>query len=468
MKLIRRGMDTEHVVRLFLAERRILASLEHPNIARLYDGGATEDGLPWFAMEYIEGENLQEYCDRRSLGIRARLTLFRQVCAGVRYAHQGLVVHRDIKPGNILVTSDGIPKLLDFGLAKLIHSEASRTELTAVGDRPFTPQYASPEQVRGERITTSTDIFSLGLVLYQLLSGSHPYGKEMTSTSALLTAICEKPPPPPSALAGARLAHELKGDLDTIVLATLQKDPERRYPSVEQLSEDIRRYLEGLPVAARADTIFYRTGKFVRRHRVSVAAASLAVVSLIGGAGAALWEARQARRNEAIAQRRFNDVRKLANDYLFEFHDAIRDLAGATPARLLVVRRGLEYLDHLSADAGNDPALMKELAAAYERLGELQAGGQAGQLESNLNDNPGGMASFEKAVSLRQTIAARNPDGLPERRALANAMTARPCPRARALPDHRDRPPVREGARPVEGRGLPGRPPTATPEGISP
>ena len=151
-------------------------------------------------MEYIEGENLQEYSDRRSLGIRARLTLFLQVCAGVRYAHQGLVVHRDIKPGNILVTADGIPKLLDFGLAKLIHSEASRTELTAVGNRAFTPQYASPEQVRGERITMSTDIFSLGLVLYELLSGSHPYGKEMTSTPALLTAICEKPPPPPMLL----------------------------------------------------------------------------------------------------------------------------------------------------------------------------------------------------------------------------------------------------------------------------
>ena len=434
LKIIRRGMDTELVVRLFLAERRILASLEHPNIARLYDGGATEDGLPWFAMEYIEGENLQDYCDRRSLEIRARLTMFRQICAGVQYAHQALIVHRDIKPGNILVTSDGTPKLLDFGLAKLVHSEASAqtVELT-LRNQVFTPQYASPEQVRGETITTSTDIFSLGLVLYQLLLGRHPFRREMDSTESLLKAICEKEPAPPSAFAGARLARELKGDLDTIVLTALQKDRRRRYASVEQLSQDIRRYLEGLPVAARPDTLFYRAGKFVRRHRTSVAAAALVAVSLVGGAGVAVFEARQSRQSEALALRRFNDVRKLANEYLFEFHDAIRDLPGATPARLLVIRRGLEYLDRISADAGDDPGLAAELAGAYERLGELQAGSQAGQVESNLNDNRAGVKSFEKAVALREKIAARAPEGLLERRALGNAYAKLAVARGHAL-----------------------------------
>jgi tRNA A-37 threonylcarbamoyl transferase component Bud32 len=435
LKIIRRGMDTELVVRLFLAERRILASLEHPNIARLYDGGATEDGLPWFAMEYIEGEHLQDYCDRRDLDVRARLALFQQICAGVQYAHQALIVHRDIKPGNILVTADGTPKLLDFGLAKLVHSEASAqtVELTATRNQVFTPQYASPEQVRGERMTTATDVFSLGLVLYQLLAGCHPYREDMSSTESLLAAICEKEARPPSACAAARLVRELKGDLDTIVLTALQKDPRRRYASVEQLRQDIRRYLEGLPVTARPDTLVYRAGKFVRRHRVSVAAAALVAISLVGGAGVAVFEAGRSRQSEALAQKRFNDVRKLANEYLFEFHDAIRDLPGATPARLLVIRRGLEYLDRISADAGDDPGLTAELAGAYERLGELQAGGQPGQLESNLNDNHAGVASFEKALALRERIAARTPDGLAERRALAKACAKLGIARAHAL-----------------------------------
>ncbi len=208
-------------------------------------------------------------------------------------------------------------------------------ELTAARTRAFTPQYASPEQVRGERITTATDVFSLGLVLYQLLAGCHPHREDMSSTESLLAAICEKEVRPPSACAAARLARELKGDLDTIVLTALQKEPQRRYASVERLSQDIRRYLEGLPVTARPDTLFYRADKFVRRHRVAVAAGLLVAVSLVGGAGVAVFEARRSRQSEALAQKRFNDVRRLANEYLFEFHDAIRNLPGATPARLL-------------------------------------------------------------------------------------------------------------------------------------
>ena len=301
LKLIRRGMDTEFVIKRFLAERRILASLEHPNIARLYDGGATNDGLPWFVMEYVEGEHLLDYCDRRRLGIRERLGLFQQACEGAQYAHQGLVVHCDIKPGNILVTSDGTVKLLDFGVAKLLRSDTDprTTELTAAMAKVFTPDYASPEQVRGERIMTGTDVFSLGVVLYQLLTGCHPHQEEMSSTEKLIWAICEKEPRPPSAVAQPDVARQLKGDLDTIVLKALQKEPGRRYSFVEHLHEDIRRYLEGFPITARPDTLTYRTRKFVRRHRTAVAATLLVAISLAGGGGEALWQASQAREGEA-------------------------------------------------------------------------------------------------------------------------------------------------------------------------
>src|SRR5262249_14214618 len=235
VKIIRCGMDLDDVVQRFRAERQILAMLDHPNIARLLDGGATEDGLPYFVMEYIEGEPVDVYCERHKLSTPGRLKLFQSVCSATSYAHQNLVIHRDIKAANILVTEDGVPRLLDFGIAKLL-APGMALELTQTGVRPLTPEYASPEQVRGDALTTASDIYSLGVLLYRLLTGRRPYRSSMSSAAEIERAICEEEPVKP----------DLPRDLSAIVLMALRKDPRRRYVSVDQFSEDVRRYFENL------------------------------------------------------------------------------------------------------------------------------------------------------------------------------------------------------------------------------
>jgi len=398
LKVVRRGMDTEFVLRRFRDERRILAGLDHPGIARLLDGGSTESGAPYFVMEYIDGRHLLEEARARDLPVRERLRLFLQVCDAVAYAHRHLVVHRDIKPSNVLVTADGVPKLLDFGLAKLLRPDgegpAGRTE-TAL--RLLTPDYASPEQVRGEPVTTATDIYSLGVVLYELLTGQRPYRITGRSPEAIARAVCEEEPALPSAAAAT-----LRGDLDNVILMALRKEPDRRYASVEQFAEDICRHLDGRPVAARKDTLRYRAGKFVTRHKASVAATAAAALLLAGATVAALQQARAARRERAAAERNFNDVRALADAFLFEFHDAIKDLPGATPARELVVRRALEYLEKLSSLKADDVALQREVATAYERVAKVQGG----LLEAHLGETRGARDSLAKALAIRRALAA--------------------------------------------------------------
>jgi eukaryotic-like serine/threonine-protein kinase len=445
VKVIRHGFSSALFVRRFQNERRILAGLTHPNIAALLDGGTTEDGLPYFAMEYVAGTPLNEYCDAHRFSTAQRLILFRTICAAVQYAHQSLVVHRDLKPGNILVTPDGVPKLLDFGLAKFLEpGPDAGPEETATEFRIFTPVYASPEQVKGETITTASDVYSLGALLYVLLTGKRPYRVATRATDELARAVIEQDPTRPSFAVRAdgesaeregeeaptparvaalrettpeRLSRALAGDLDTIVLKAMHKDPQRRYASAEQLSEDLRRHLEGRPVKARPDSRSYRLGKFVRRHRAGVAAAILVILAVVGGIAATLWEARRAAEKEALAVRRFNDVRKLANAYLFEFHDAIENLAGSTPARQLVVRRGLEYLDGLAREAEGDRSLQRELAAAYVKVGDVQGGGHFG----NLGDTAGAKVSYDKALALREEIARAPGAGPGDRADLVDA-----------------------------------------------
>lgn len=326
IKLIRRGLDTDDVIRRFESERRILASLDHPNISRILDGGTTEDGLPYFVMEYIQGEPIDTYSDAHTLNITPRLRMFLSVCAAVQYAHQNLVIHRDIKAGNILVTSEGIPKLLDFGIAKLLNAELSAADRTLTMERRLTPESASPEQIRGAFITTATDVYSLGVLLYKLLSGHAPYHLAGKSTQEIEHAICQEDPEAPSTVidrleqsgtskavsrhsvslargcSPETLRRSLSGDLDNIVLKALHKEPAQRYSSVEQLAEDLRRHLEGHPVEARRATWRYRTAKFVRRHRAGVAAAALIVVSLIAGIAATTWQARRAAAESKRAQ----------------------------------------------------------------------------------------------------------------------------------------------------------------------
>jgi serine/threonine protein kinase len=323
VKLVKRGMDTQEILRRFRLERQLLAGLEHPNIARLIDGGSTAEGLPYLAMEYVEGARIDRYCEDHQLSITGRLKLFLQVCAAVQYAHSNLVVHRDIKASNILVTAAGTPKLLDFGIAKLLHHEFSTLDAaeTRPEFRPMTLDYASPEQVRGENITTATDVYSLGVLLYKLLTGKLPYGVDSHNRAALHQAICNTEAIKPSAViltderaaipqptqkievgaetrlkARKRLKKKLAGDLDTIILKALRKEPLKRFLSVEQFAEDVRRYLEGRPVAARGDAWGYRAGKFVRRHAAAAAAATLLVLALAAGATVSARVARDAGR----------------------------------------------------------------------------------------------------------------------------------------------------------------------------
>ncbi len=431
VKIVRRGMDTEAVLRRFRQERQILAGLEHPNIARLLDGGNTDDGLPYLVMEHVEGEPLTAWCARRSLDVPARLTLFRTVSSAVQFAHQNLVVHRDLKPGNILVTADGTPKLLDFGVAKLLNTDLAggTRDLTVAGGGAFTPEYASPEQIRGERITTASDVWSLGVILYELLAGVRPFAPAAAAPGEIAKAVLEEEPAKPSAAAlgtgraaafgggSLRLSRRLEGDLDTIVLKALRKEPERRYASAEQLAEDLRRHLDGLPVKARRDTFTYRTGKLLARHRTLAAAMALVLFALVGGILATARQARIARAERARADRRLEDVRKLAGSFLFEFHDAIASLPGSTPARELVVRRALEYLGTLAKEASGDPVAERDLADAYERLAEVQGGGSG----PNLGDTKGAIASERASLAIREALAAPPGAGARERESLAVA-----------------------------------------------
>jgi serine/threonine protein kinase len=303
VKILRAGSRDTEAVHRFLAERQILARLEHPDIARLYDGGSTEDGRPFLVMELVDGLPLDEYCDLHALPIDARLALFRRVCAAVQHAHQNLLVHRDLKPANILVTAGGEPKLLDFGIAKQLAPEGADTagtDLTRTGSRLMTPSYASPEQVQGEPITTATDVYSLGVVLYGLLTGRGPYRVASGLPHEIEHAICDQEPerpsqalfrrgdPPPETVARARgtrpaaLQRKLRGDLDTIVLTALRKEPARRYASAAELAADLDRHLQYRPVAARPDTLLYRTRKLLRRRQKTVAAAVIAAVVALG------------------------------------------------------------------------------------------------------------------------------------------------------------------------------------------
>jgi tetratricopeptide (TPR) repeat protein len=381
------------IVALFLQERQILARLEHPHIARLLDGGSTPDGLPFLVMEFVDGVPIDRYVSERKLSRRELLELFRKICAAVFYAHGQLVLHRDLKPANILVTQDGQPKLLDFGVAKCLDGSGVRTR---TGAGAMTPEYASPEQVQGAPIGTASDIYSLGVLLYELLTGVGPY-RETGSAMDLAREICSGVP---ESLA-ARSGRSFDADLERIVQMALRKEPARRYASVEQFSEDIRRYLEGYPVLARPATRRYLVAKFVGRNKTAILAAVLVLMTLGGGVAATVWEAR-------AANRRFNDARKLANSYLFEFYDGIRDLPGATPVRQLVVKRALEYLDSLAAERGGDVALGRELATAYVRVGDVEGAPNW----ASLGDRPGALASYRKALAVRQRLAAASPDNV--------------------------------------------------------
>jgi serine/threonine protein kinase/tetratricopeptide (TPR) repeat protein len=446
IKVVRSELGTDHHLRRFKNERQIMASLDHPNIARLLDGG-TAKGAPYFVMEFIEGKRIDEYCDSRKLSTDARIKLFLDVCSAVQYAHQNLIVHRDLKPGNILITPDGVPKLLDFGIAKLLEPEMFLQSggLTMSEMKPMTPEFASPEQFLGNPVTTVSDVYSLGVLLYRLLTGHSPYKVEGRPLHELARAISETEPVRPSlaidrtseetgadgqlvtitpeAVSRSRDTHpenlrnRLSGDLDNILLKALRKEPTRRYPSVEQFADDLRRHLDGLPVLARKDTIRYRTTKFVMRHRVGVAATLIVALSLVGGIVTSLWQAHIARTERAKAEQRFNDIRRLANSLIFDMDSAIADLPGATAARKMLVSNAVQYLDLLAKDSKGNADLERELATAYRKLFDVQGN----QFRGNLGDTAGAMASLRKLVSLRENLAAANPQNHADQVALVDS-----------------------------------------------
>ena len=425
IKLLKRGTDTDEVLRRFRSEREILARLEQPNIARLIDGGTTEDGLPYFVMEYVIGEPVTEFCRSRELSIEERLRLFLKICGAVQFAHQNLVVHRDLKPGNILVTTEGEPKLLDFGIAKLLAAEDGIMSLTIADHQRLTPAYASPEQVRGEPVTTASDVYALGALLYELLTGTsaHTFATAPPSPTELLRVVGDVAPVRPSAAAtDPAIRRNLRGDLDNILLQALRKEPERRYATVDGMANDIRRYQGNFPVRARKDTVGYRTAKFVRRNRLAAAAASIVLLALLVGLGVAAWQAQVAaaqaevaRMERTKAERRFAQVRELARSVMFDYYDAIVPLAGSTAVRERIVRDALKYLDSLSQEASGDASLLAELAAAYWKVASLQGGNATEQLRptlvsaANLGDSAGAVVSMGKAIAIFERLVRENP-----------------------------------------------------------
>ena len=378
VKIVGSVAASPEFARRFRTERQILARLEHPNIARLLDAGATRDGVRYIVMEYVDGVRLDAYCHDRRLPEAERLSLFRQICSAVQLAHRHMIVHRDIKPGNILVAGDGVPKLLDFGIAKILDLADERRDVTAV--RAMTPEFASPELASGQPVTTATDIYSLGVVLRKLLAADSP----------------EKQAAPDA-------------DLKAIIARATQPAPDERYASADELSADIGRHLDGLPVLARARSARYIVGKFVRRHRLAVAVAVAVFLAAVGGVVAIVRETQIARQERAKAQFRFEQVRKLARSMMYELHDAIVGLPGSTPVRALLVQRSLEYLDSLAKEGTGDDGLQKELADAYRRIAAVQ--GKIGA--SNLGDQAGALASFTKAIAILRGLNTRHPGEVP-------------------------------------------------------
>ncbi len=444
LKIVRSELGADFTGARFKNERQILASLDHPNIAKILDGGTTAGGVPFFVMELVKGRRVDQYCDDHKLTTTERLNLFLQICSAVQYAHQRLIIHRDIKPGNILVNAEGVPKLLDFGIAKILASSEINAEpaQTISLMRLLTPQYASPEQIKGEAITTASDVYALGVVLYELLTGRTPYNVSTRTPHEISRAVCENEPGKPSTVAlrktttidgdGAlwiesselsavregsdeKLSKRLNGDLDNIVLMALRKEPQRRYASVDQFAQDIRRHLAHLPVLAREDTFGYRASKFVARHRTGVAVAAMVTIALLSLTAITLRQARIARAERARAERRFNDVRKLANSLIFEVHDSISELPGATATRKLILERAQEYLDGLAKESANDPALLSELATAYGRLASVLGNGR----DANLGQTTKAIENGRKAVELRKAASALQPENRDFRRDLA-------------------------------------------------
>ena len=447
IKVVKRGMDTADVLGRFQHERQILANLDHPYIARLLDGGTTFDGRPFFVMEFVEGQPLDEFCREHKLDIKTRCLLFLRILEAVSHAHRNLVVHRDLKPANIFVTADGSPKLLDFGVAKLLAVDSGPGVTAASPARAFTPQYASPEQVHGLPVTTATDVYSLGAVFSELLTGQLAQPIATFTPAEVERVVCRTEVRRPSLL-----APDLDPDFDNIVSMAMRKEPERRYQSVDQLAEDVRRHLSGRPVLARQDSFWYRARKFAWRNRIEMAGVTVIFLSLVAALAISLSQARQAQtarhaaeaqrtvaereraraeagfkqaevargaesqqrvsadqqRDEAVreraqAEQRLTQLLDLADKTLFEIHDAVARLPGATEARRDLVRTTIDFLERIEKDHGLDDRMRLALGAGYSRTAAIQGD----STRPSLGDFAGARDSYQKAEALLAPLYAR-------------------------------------------------------------
>lgn len=413
IKFLRHGFDSESLLRRFRAERQILAQLNHPHIAHLVDGGTTENGMPYLVMEFIQGQPIDGYCEHRSLSVRERVDLVRTLCGAVHYVHQHLMVHGDLKCNNVLVTERGVLKLLDFGIAKLLNPTPALVGAAGIGGDRFsagyialTPDYASPEQLLGEPVTTASDVYSLGVLLYRLLAGRLPFHMRSALLPEEVKQLCEVPPAPPSVTArrageGYRpFARHLEGDLDRIILKALSKAPEDRYGSVEQLSEDLLSYLRGFPVRAHNDSAAYRAKKFVLRNRFATAAMASFALAMTGGIATTLWLAHLADLERERAARHFEIVRQFANSYMTEVHGAIENLPGSITARKLLIDTSLKHLSELAKETSDNPVVRRDLANAYEKIADIQ--GRVG------GDTDGAIASYRIVIRTRESLLGQD------------------------------------------------------------
>lgn len=400
-------LERQSLVSRFEQEHQILRHLNHPGIARLLDAGFAEDamagasGRPYLVMEYVEGQAIDQFCVSQDLSLEERLHIFLQVCSAVQYAHENLVLHRDIKPSNILVgrSGDGFQvKLLDFGIAKLLDIPAEgETPVTQAGQQLLTPAFASPEQLLNQPVSTSSDVYALGVLLYLLMTDRRPYDLKDRSPREIEEIVCDLLPPKPSLVAKAGVQRSLQGDLDTIILKALQKEPERRYRTVADFGDDVQRFLSHKPVKARPDSTGYRLLKFARRHRTGLVAALVIAVTLIGGIAATMWQSQ-------MTERRSDQIRMLSATLLSDIDLAIRDLPGATKAREQLVATAVHFLDSLNQESPQHQALQLEMAVAYDKLARLQGDPHY----SNLGWLSEAKKSYSKAFDIRKKLWERD------------------------------------------------------------
>src|SRR6516225_7077288 len=402
IKMVRKGMESPALLQRFRAERQILATLTHPNIGAILDGGETEDGRPYIVMEYVEGQPITQASETRGLSTRQRVELFRSVCSAVRYAHEKLVIHRDIKPSNVLVTSEGIVKLIDFGISKPLAPELIPGEFvpTEGGQRLFTPDYASPEQLLGQTLTTSTDIYSLGVLLFELLTGSRPYTLRDDSPGVAERIVCEQENRKPSSVReiSKRTRKDLAGDLDTLVLKAMDKDPSRRYPSANDLNEDLIRFLEGKPILAKRATPIYRLCKFVARHRTASLMAGVTLMVLVA---AILFDSRQSR----VANRRMEQVQTYADSAVSDLAEKLQQSSASVETQAALFQSALTSLDRLRQSSGDDPRLLLRLSRAYVRVGDLEGS----PFVANLGNSRVAVTSYREALRAATEARARLP-----------------------------------------------------------